>query len=261
MTTPLFERDGERLAATELAAGPWDPDHSHGGATSALLAHLVETVDALTPMMTVRLTVELLRPVTRAPLTARSEVLRQGRRVQLVRAALVDEHDIEVSTATGLRIRRDHLDLGTPDEADVAPSGVGPDGLPRFRGNEVWKTGFFDAADLRLPEGALGTPGASDGWVRLMVPVVDDEPVAALSRVAAAGDFGNGISAPLPMDRYLFINPDLTIAIDREPIDEWVGVDCRSTAQTTGIGRTVTDLSDRRGPIGTALQSLYVAAR
>lgn len=258
---PLFEGDGERFAATGLAAGPWDPDHCHGGATSALLAHLVEAVDALEPMLTVRLTVELLRPVTRAPLTARTEVLRQGRRVQLIGASLLDEQDTVVSTATGLRIRRDELELPAAETPAVVPPGVGPDDLPRFQGNRAWQSGFFDAADLRVPEGALGSPGATSGWVRLLVPVLDDEPVTALSRVAAAGDFGNGISAPLPMDRYLFINADLTLAIDREPVDAWVGVSSRSTAQSTGIGRTVTELTDRRGPIGTALQSLYVAER
>ena len=36
-----------------------------------------------------------------------------------------------------------------------------------------------------------------------------------LQRLAAAGDFGNGISAELSWDDYVFINPDLTLYIER----------------------------------------------
>ena len=261
MSTPLFERDGDRLVATALTAGPWAPEHCHGGATSALLAHAVDRIGSLVATTTARLTVELLRPVARTPLTVRTEVLREGRRVQLVGGALIDDSDVEVASATALRIRRDELALPEPSASAPPTPQPGPDDLPRFAGNEVWQAGFFDAVELRLPEGALGTPGATSGWVRLVVPVVDDEPVTPLSRLAAAADFGNGISAPLPMDRYLFINPDLTIAVDRFPADDWVGISSHSTAQPTGVGRTVTELTDRNGPIGTALQSLYVAAR
>lgn len=261
MSRPLFERDGDRFIATDLTAGPWAPEHGHGGATSALLAHVVDRIGSLVSTITVRLTVELLRPVARTPLTIRTQILREGRRVQLVGAALVDDSDVEVASTTALRIRRDELALPVPSSPAPRVTATGPDDLPRFAGNEVWRAGFFDAVELRLPEGALGTPGATSGWVRLAVPVVDDEPITPLSRVAAAADFGNGISAPLPMDRYLFINPDLTIALDRVPADDWVGISSHSSAQPTGVGRTVTELRDRDGPIGTALQSLYVAAR
>jgi hypothetical protein len=259
--TPLFERAGDRYAATALTSGPWDSDHAHGGATSALLAHLVEEVPSLVPMRTVRLTVELLRPMTRDPVIAHTEVVREGTRIQLVRAVVSDTGGTEVSTAAGLRIRTDAMDVDDPDEPLPEELRTPPDAFPRFTGNEVWTAGFYDAVELHLPEGALGAAGPAAAWTRLRVPVVDDDPIPALSRVAAASDFGNGISAPLPMDRFVFINPDLTIAIDRNPIDPWVGLASRSTAQPDGVGRTVTLLADRSGRIGTALQNLYVAAR
>lgn len=262
MTTPLFERHGDRYAATHLTTGPWSADHLHGGATSALLAHLLEEVPAPVPMRSVRLTVELLRPVTRTPVHADLVVHREGRRIQSVRAALLDESDVEVANATVLRVRTEPDVVPSTDDEDL-PAGLAPlpDDLPRFSGDDVWQAGFFEAVNLRLPEGALGRPGSAAGWARLEVPVVADEPVHGLSRLAAAADFGNGISAPLPMDRYVFINPDLTVAIDRLPIDGWVGIASRSVTQDDGIGRTVTELADRRGRIGTGLQNLYVAPR
>lgn len=261
MGTSLFERDGDRYAATALTSGPWDAEHCHGGATSALLAHLVEQVPSLVPMRTVRLTAELLRPMTREPVTAHTEVVREGRRIQLVRAVVTDGQGTEISTATALRVRLEGLDIEPPDEPLPEDLQVPPEALPRFTGNEVWAAGFYEAVDLHLPEGALGAAGPAAAWTRLLVPVVEGEPIHLLSRVAAASDFGNGISAPLPMDAFVFINPDLTIAIDRSPVDDWVGLSSRSTAQPDGVGRTVTTLGDRGGRIGTALQNLYIAAR
>ncbi len=261
MTTPLFERDGSHLVPTALTAGPWDPQHCHGGATSALLSHLVSKVTTLNLMVTVRLTVELLRPVTRTPLRSSATVLREGRRVQLVRVVLHDDAGTDLATCTALRVREATLDLPPGDEPRVPELPPDPDDLPRFGGNEVWNAGFFQAVDLRLPEGSLGRPGPAAGWIRLEVPVVSGHHITPMDRVAAAADFGNGISAPLPMDDYVFINPDLTVAVDRAPRGEWIGVACRSVAQPTGVGRTVTSLHDRDGRIGTALQSLFIDAR
>ena len=44
----------------------------------------------------------------------------------------------------------------------------------------------------------------------------------ACSTSPRPGDFGNGISATLSWDEYLFINPDLTLYIEREPVGEWI---------------------------------------
>ena len=41
----LFERDGDRYAPTPLCRGPWDPRAMHGGAPSALFAHVCEQHD------------------------------------------------------------------------------------------------------------------------------------------------------------------------------------------------------------------------
>lgn len=212
-------------------------------------------------MRTVRLTLELMRPLSRAPLSSRVEVAREGRRVQTITVVLHDRDGTVSTSAVALRVRT--ADIDTPNATDPVPTalGDGPDDLPAFEGNPAWRRGFFHATELRFSDGALGEPGPAAAWIRLTVPVVDDEPVTPLSRVAAAGDFGNGVGAPLPMDRFLYINPDLTVAVDRHPVDEWVGISARSTAGADGVGRTVTAMADRQGRIGTALQSLYVDHR
>jgi hypothetical protein len=255
----LFVPDGPRVVPTALTSGPWDPDHAHGGATAALLAHLIEQVPTAGAMVPVRLTMELLRPVRRRPLRTSASLVRDGKRVQLVRAELAEDDGTTVATCVGLRLRRTALDLDDVDRGP--PSGPGPEQLGRFAGGPLWRRGFFEAVDLRVPVGTLGEPGAAAGWVQLLAPVLPDVAISPLVRVAAAADFGNGISAPLPMDRSLFINPDLTVAIDRTPNGPWVGLDARSTARATGVGQTLTVLHDRTGTFGTAIQSLLVDRR
>ena len=53
-----------------------------------LMAREVERTPAEQPMFVARLTIELLRPVGRIPLTVRSRMVRPGRRVQLIEASL-----------------------------------------------------------------------------------------------------------------------------------------------------------------------------
>ena len=49
-------------------------------------------------------------------------------------------------------------------------------------------------------------------WFRLRVPIVAGEENSPLMRVAAAADFGNGVSSVVDWNSgWMFINPDLTI--------------------------------------------------
>ncbi len=62
MTTALFVPEASGFVATDLARGPWSPNALHGAPVSALLASVVESVDAGdNDMHVARLTVELER--------------------------------------------------------------------------------------------------------------------------------------------------------------------------------------------------------
>ena len=82
-----------------------------------------------------------------------------------------------------------------------------------------------------------------------------------MQRVAAAADFGNGISGLDVMNDLLFINPDLTIHLSRLPVGEWVCLDARSRYEPNGIGIATSDLYDEDGPIGRSIQSLLLDSR
>jgi len=103
--------------------------------------------------------------------------------------------------------------------------------------------------------------GPADVWMRLRHPLLPGEPPTPLARVAAAADFGNGVSAVLPFDEYLFINADLSIDLDRRPQGEWIGLQSRTLLHPGGIGWAESRLHDERGPLGVAKQTLVVQPR
>lgn len=256
----LFLPDGDRFVPTDLTRGPWTPEAQHGGAPAALLARSIDRVPGGEGMMVARLTVELLRPVPVTPLVVTARTTRPGRKVQLVEASL-RAGDVEVARATGLRIRIEQLPL--PALADTAhappPPATGVPGLPPWAQATSYRSFHRDGVEHRFVAGSFESAGPATDWIRLRVPVVAGEPTRPLSRVAAAADFGNGISWTLSRNEgYVFINPDLTIYLHRLPDDEWVCLDSVTWAQPHGIGLAESHLWDRHGPIGRSLQSLLL---
>jgi hypothetical protein len=110
----------------------------------------------------------------------------------------------------------------------------------------------------------LGDPralGPGRVWMRLRHPLLPGEPLTPLARLAATADFGNGVSATLPFDRFLFINADLTVHLHRQPRGEWIGLDAHTLLHAGGTGMAESVLHDSEGPLGRAFQTLVVQPR
>lgn len=261
MTDALFVADGGRFVPTELCRGPWSSDAQHGGPAAALLARAIERFENGAAAAVVRLTIELLRPVPLAPLTIATRFARPGRNVQLVEASL-RAGDVEVVRATGLRIRR--TPIAVPPDAATRPApppgpAHGSFTAPPWDGMLVRPAFHSDAVEHRFVAGSMASPGPATDWIRLRVPVVAGEPTSPLSRVAAAADFGNGVSWVLPRkDGYSFINPDLTVYVHRLPATEWVCLESVTWIEGEGLGVAESRLWDEHGPIGRAVQALLV---
>jgi hypothetical protein len=97
--------------------------------------------------------------------------------------------------------------------------------------------------------------------MRMRQPLVAGERPSPLQRVLTAADSGNGVSATLDWRRYLFINVDLSVHLERMPSGEWLCLDAVTLPQPSGIGVADTLLLDEGGRIGRALQTLLVAER
>lgn len=267
---PLFRRDGERLVPTELTQGPWSPEHQHGGAVCAALAWAVEREPTPVPMRVVRVVFDLLHPAPLRPLRPRAQLVRSGRRVQLLDVALLEGERI-VARASALRVR---VDPGLALEEALRgrpgrPLARRPWDLPRLtvprrfqkEGGPVFLPGYMRAVDFR--RGSLeprnGEPGM--GWSRLERPVVDGEEPSPFVRLASQADFVSGIANGLDFTRFLSINPELVLHVDREPVSDWVGFEAVTRIGRDGVGQSVGTLHDLEGPVGRAESALYVAPR
>lgn len=220
-----------------------------------LMARAIERFESEREMFVTRLTVELLRPFGRIPVAVTCKMVRPGRKVELVESSLWNG-DQEVARATGLRIRQ--ASVHVPDHADPLPHPA-PENLVEWSGN--WRGGLAYhvlGVEVRAP-GGDGAPGWA--WFRLRLPLLPREEPSGLLRVCAAADFPNGISYVVDPRRTSFINPDLTVAVHRHPVDEWVMVDARTWLEPHGTGLAEGALYDRRGRIGRSVQSLLVEAR
>ena len=111
----IFRVDGNRVITSPYAAGPWDPNMQHGSPPAALVAWAAEAMPTPVPMRIARVSVDLMRPVPVAPLTIETEILREGRKIQLCAVRLRADGVIVVG-ATVLKIKVQENEL--PPEAD-----------------------------------------------------------------------------------------------------------------------------------------------
>lgn len=260
--TALFEAVGEEVFMPgPRARGPWDANALHGGPVAALLARGVERLPADGELRIARLTVELLRPAPVAPLQMRTEVLRPGRKVQLGTASLW-AGETEVARAVGLRLRSAEVPI-----PELAPDALGGTAPPMAAAQtkprrEDWEAFHNEGVEMRFVSGYFDDRGPSTVWMRLCQPVVAGEEPTPAMRAIAVADFGNGVSSVVPWDRYLFINPELTVHLVRPPVGEWVCLDARTfMAPSDGAGLAESALYDEAGRIGRAVQALFVDRR
>ena len=92
-------------------------------------------------------------------------------------------------------------------------------------------------------------------------PLIPDEEPTPLERVLILADSGNGVSWELDINRWHFINPELTVHLHREAEGEWICLDAQTAISPGGVGLATSVLSDVTGPIGVGAQSLLIAPR
>src|SRR6185312_757902 len=204
MTESIFLAEGDLFVPTEHARGPWDPRALHGGAPAALIASAFERMEPGRELPFARLSFEFLRPVPMAPLKLTTHISRPGRRVQAL-AAELEADGVTVCRASALRL------VATPGElpelalaqvrAAQAEAIAGPEEgrNVHFTLDEVEHKSFASTAmEMRFLEGAplsgelpeLDAPskhvpsGAAKVWMRLRYPLLPDEPLTPLARVA-----------------------------------------------------------------------------
>lgn len=255
MTQALFRRDGDTYQPSHLTAGPWSPDAQHGGPPAALLAGAIDRFPSDVEMLLARVTVDLLRPVPLERLRIETELVRPGRRVQLVAATMFRDEQ-EVARARGLKIRTTELNLPFASAPEEPPNPEEGRPVALFEGPGAFAA---EGMEIRMLDGDFSEPGPGRAWLRLRVPLVEGQETNGVERVAAAADFGNGVSNLTGgIDEWVFINPDLEIRMARPPSGEWVYLDSSTRVHPTGTGLATSVIGDEQGLLGVAAQSLFV---
>src|SRR5215475_2196989 len=119
----IYRIEGDRVTVSANAAGPWDPRMQHGSAPASLVVWAAERIPTAVPMSIARVTIDLMRPVPVAPLTIETELLREGRKIQLCGIKLSADGAVVVG-ATVLKIKSQSLTL--PDDVKELPVELPP---------------------------------------------------------------------------------------------------------------------------------------
>lgn len=250
----FFTVDGDNLIPGPMAQGPWG-DTVGGHIVGGLLGWAVEQAIADPDLQPARLTVDLLRPTMMAPLQVRSEVVREGKRIAVVDAEVVQGGTV-VSRATSVFLRRSEHPDGTVWTAPTStpplpdPTTITADEMPFA----IWAYG-------RDPE--TGTPGGTSvewqqgharkfAWIRELRPLIAGQPTSQFTRAVLAADVTSALTH-WSSTGLRYINADFTLSLSRLPVGEFIGLGSDSHFGADGVGVGSATVFDERGPIGSSI--------
>lgn len=246
--------------STTATESPWGPAQQHGGPPSALLARAIEGCGPRPEMAITRIAIDFLGPIPQGRVTVTTEVLRPGKRVELVEARLA----VDGRVAAAARAWRIATAPGSAPPVPVTPAP--PATLPPPQDQVFFRDvdaswGYGRAVEWRSIKGGFAEPGPATVWARPRIPLVAGEPLTGLPRALVVADSINGLSAELDVTEWLFIPPALTVTVHRRPTGDWILVDAVTTVDASGTGMSHGTLSDASGEFGVATQPLLVARR
>lgn len=254
--------DANTYESTDLANAGWYEEGQHGGALAALITGHVERIPTLTAMEIARITVEIFRVVPLVPLTIHTEVVREGKRIQKIRAEVTDPGGAMLSMASIQRLRTADRPLPhgaeTPDLSFPLPDDSHAPDQDTWGVGRAKKTMFHrNAIEIREIRGGFNVPGPGAVWIRPSVPIIAGEPISPAQRAVVVADFCNGVSRSLSGD-WVFMNSDLTVHIGRYPIGDWVALDAESHYSNLGRGVAAGSLWDQSAWVGRSAQTLFL---
>jgi acyl-Coa thioesterase superfamily protein/acyl-CoA thioesterase superfamily protein len=255
---PIFRVDGQRVVTSPDAAGPWDPRMQHGSAPSALVVWAAEAIPTPVPMHITRVTIDLMRPVPVAPLSIETEILREGRKIQLCAIRLLAD-GVVVVAASVLKIKTQTLAL--PPEIGELPINLPGPEQSMVEPADHAGSPFTKCISMRAARGRFGMVGPAAIWFRIGQPLIAGSAVSQAMRAVVAADFSNGTSSTLDFRQWTFINADLTVSFARQPVGEWILLDGETWIGPEGAGLATARLADTSGYFGRAVQSLVIEKR
>jgi len=242
-----------RFISTLHAQGAWQPGEQHLAPASGLVLAEVERRLPSDKLVS-RATFDVLGVIHSGEFTIEVEVVRPGKTIELVEASMRHGNVTNIRARIWRLAATDTTRVQGIEWTPMSP----PDAMRPFGFSSIWAGGFIDSLEARQDMDAR--PGRGRSWIRTRYPLLEgetDPPVAGFVKLV---DTANGLVVREDPGSVFFANVDLTVHFLRQPEAGWVGFDTRVNFGPTGLGETLSILSDIRGPVGTAAQSLTVRA-
>jgi hypothetical protein len=245
--------------STAATAGPWSARTQHGGPPSALIGRAMETWEARQGLRIARMTIEIPRPVPVGELTVRVRVVRSGGRAELLEGEIASDGQ-PVLLARAWRVVISPTDTPRLWPAPGPPPRPGPQPPHGMAGAHLG--GYISAIEWRFPDGkGFDSRGPGVVWARQRIPLLAGEPDTPLTRVLTLADSSWAVAFELDHMRQLVINTDVTVALHREPVGEWLCMRSATAASPDGSGLAFGEVHDSSGDCGRILQTLLIAGR
>lgn len=242
-----FTATPEGFLPSQYAQGRWGPDQLNGPAIVGLAAHCLEHDHGSADFQPARLTVDLFKAARGRLTTVRTRLIRDGRRIRNAECDVVQD-DVVVARATLVLYRRSapppgeqwsaSIDFAFPQDLDSSQdpphphTGSAGGGWSRKISDHQnnTRTKFVDRS-INVLSGQQNSP-----FVRAAVVA------ETTSLVTHLGTRGVG-----------YINGDLTVALTRLPVDEWIGVQEDTHWAADGVSVGTATLFDSAGPFGSGM--------
>lgn len=248
-----------RYESTPATAGPWSPRAQHAGPPSALLGMAMERHAARPGLRIARFTVELPRPIPVGDVEVAVRTVRSGGRTELLEGEMRADGQ-PVMFARAWRVVASPA--GTPRLRHDPPAPPLPGPQPPHTMEGAHLDGYIAAMEWRFEEGAgFDVPGPGTAWVRQRVPLVSGESDTPLTRALTVADSSWAVAFELDHQHGMVINTDVTLALHRDPVGEWLCLRSATSASPGGSGLALGRLDDASGDCGRILQTLLVTQR
>nr|WP_090339118.1 acyl-CoA thioesterase domain-containing protein [Mycolicibacterium malmesburyense]CRL67263.1 hypothetical protein CPGR_00352 [Mycolicibacterium malmesburyense] len=232
------------LMPSIFAQSHWGDDHLNGPAIVGLAAQTLEKECGLPEFMPTRITVDLFRAARNRATTVEVRMIRDGRRVRNAECVVLQDGRA-VARATLVQYRRSSAPLGEEWTAPVsAPQMPTPDDeLVPFIGSD-------DGGWTRSPEAHQNT--SRKQFFYTCANIIAGEPASPFVRAVTVAE-STSLVTNLGTEGIGYINGDLTVALARLPLDEWILVQGDSHWVADGISVGTATLFDRQGAFGSGM--------
>ncbi|WP_067564384.1 acyl-CoA thioesterase domain-containing protein [Nocardia acidivorans] len=243
----FFTMEDGRFTATPMAVSAWSSKQVAGTGVCGLLAREMETLSPGVGFVPARFTADLFRPVLNEPIVVRGEIVRDGKRVRVIDASIVQQGEVRargsvmylaVGQEPSGRVWQAERELPMPERELNTPGGDAP----------LFKSGEFEwSSDF-----ASGQTGERKAIWQNLPALVEGERISAFQRAAFIGDTTN-LACNWGTEGVGYINSDVTVTLSRVPEGHEVGLVAVDRVASDGVMVGTAVMYDRSGVLGTCV--------